>query len=269
MIWYWCPADDIDPWARGRRGSVRQIVCHLVPNLSNVKVFTWNSSVLEITLGQWAHDVVSWHFSTKDSLISGPAPTLHTNVSSGRLCPCIHPITGTDASIQPFTFTKRSLGSILLLCPKLASNKNLVDNKRHCKIIQSDVANLVPPHLQLHTFEALPVDLLHWLWGILTLHSWANWRSPHRFSVLVCEGYSAEQLMELACVLFDRRDMGWSGQQAESGHYLVCLHSLVLTCVARIFPISIGWWFSRVCSSVWSLAKSWLSKQCRLERRGD
>ena len=96
--------------AGGVQSSVRQIVCHFVPNLSNVKVFTWNSSVLEITLGQWAHDVVSWHFSTKDSLISGPAPTLHTNVSSGRLCPCIHPITSTDVFHSTIYFHQKVWG---------------------------------------------------------------------------------------------------------------------------------------------------------------
>ena len=72
--------------------------------------------------------------------------------------------------------------------------------------------------------------------------------------------------MELACVLFDRRDMGWSGQQAESGHYLVCLHSLVTMRVARILPILAGEGDSQqyVCLSH-PMSKLWLTKQCRSE----
>ena len=61
------------------------------------------------------------------------------------------------------------------------------------------------------------------------------------FFVLIHAGSFTEQLMELACVLFDRRDMAWSGQKAESDHYLVCLYSLVTACVAITLAISIGW----------------------------
>ena len=76
--------------------------------------------MLEITFEQWAHDVVSWHFSTKDSLISGPAPPHCIQMChQAGYAPAFTQSQALMSSIQPFTFThKKSLEVRILLMPK-------------------------------------------------------------------------------------------------------------------------------------------------------
>ena len=144
-----------------------------LPHCAQFFVHMWrhspSSSVLEITLGQWAHDVVSWHFSTKDSLISGPAPPHCIQMChQAGYAPAFTQSQALMSSIQPFTDTKKNISwglnfPILLLRSKLASNKQFVDF-RHLAIISSPCCKEATLLLLIFSMPLL-VDLLQGLWG--------------------------------------------------------------------------------------------------------
>ena len=151
-------------------GIVWWIVCHFVPNVSNV----WRQAVVCWRL-RWGSGHMMWCPGTS---------LLKTALSRALHPPCIQmchqagyalAFTQSQAlmsSIQPFTFTKKSgvtilLGSMLpltvVLYTKLASNKQVVAFRR----IANWSSRMLKTLLLLIFNLSMPllVDLLQGLWG--------------------------------------------------------------------------------------------------------